>query len=181
MKGIIIKMKKITHDEYYEKQNEIAIDFLKSASSEDRHGLVATWNWDNGIDVLKWIADDKETDKATILMMYWMSQGPYFKKYEKREDVPTWQLNEYDFLQKLEERLTSGFYQNNHFSYNPANDDQGYNWTNEYDQSILDNLSEDLLTEIVGGKTPDIKHCYTWIEGLPEHVYSQLRDYEIEG
>ena len=47
------------------------------------------WNCDRGFDLLNWVLDAKDTDKATILRLYWMLCPEYQKQYKDRDDVLT--------------------------------------------------------------------------------------------
>jgi len=81
-------MNKISWEQYQEISTKMILDFQKDSDPKDRHCLVVGWNWDSGTEVLKWIANDPNTDKATALVIYWSAcPRANSKPFENREEV----------------------------------------------------------------------------------------------
>ena len=65
----------IDEDEFDELSADLIIDFLKKNTPKERQLLAISWNFDNPKKVLKWIVDQPDTDKGTILYLYWYGTG----------------------------------------------------------------------------------------------------------
>jgi hypothetical protein len=104
----------------------------KKENAEHLHEQAKHYNWDNGMEGLYQIILDDNCDKATALMIFWMGRPEWDLQFENREDVDSFRLDEYDFLEYLqEEYLTGKFDDKQQLSFNPKDDD-GYDWTNQY-------------------------------------------------
>ena len=177
-------MEKITYEQYEQIQGEMIIDFLKNASSRERHQLVLGWNWDSNLSVLKWIANDSHTDKATALLMYWATAPRYQKQFANRDEALkecTWGINEFDLVEETESLFLSGFYQNHQFAFDPSND-RGINWTKEY----LDTPIKRKIPKIMFKKLRGEKVQYTesgesegWEEGIPPYIKKKMCEFEL--
>lgn len=64
---------KISEEAFNKLANSIWEDFLKNASQEAIYHAVLTSNWDSNAYLLQWIMNNKNTDKAIILAVYWSS------------------------------------------------------------------------------------------------------------
>lgn len=66
------------------------------------------YNWDNGMNTLNKIIANKDCDKATALLIYWLGVPDYYNKYEKTEDIPAYELPTYQLLKKIETLIIEG-------------------------------------------------------------------------
>ena len=177
-------MSKITWEQYQEISTKMILDFLKDSDPKDRHRLVLGWNWDSGTDVLKWIANDSDTDKATALAIYWTAcPRANSKPFENREEVlerASYSINEYDLIEAIEQLYLSGFYKNQRLAFDPTND-KGTNWTTEYlDKPVKREIPSTMFGKLTG---EDISSGYDegWEEGIPPHIWEKMREYEVVG
>ncbi|PIE84067.1 MAG: hypothetical protein CSA07_03705 [Bacteroidia bacterium] len=69
------------------------IDYARSVAPVEWHRMAIDWNYDGSRAFLKWLVANEQTEKATILMIYWMS-GP---------------KHGFEYQAELEERYISGF------------------------------------------------------------------------
>lgn len=100
--------------------------------AEKLHGKARHYNWDNGMDGLYDIIQDEHCDKATALMIFWMGRPEWDLQYENRDEVDSFRLEEYDFLENLLlDYLGGNFDDRQSLHFDPA-DDNGEDWTNEY-------------------------------------------------
>ena len=58
----------IDDEEFERLSTELIIDFLKKHGTYERQQLLTSWNFDNGKEVLQWIAEQPDTDKTTIVL-----------------------------------------------------------------------------------------------------------------
>ena len=49
------------------------IAWLKQRGPDDWHFVGSNLNWDTSMEVIQWILDQKDCDKATAAMMFWLS------------------------------------------------------------------------------------------------------------
>ena len=116
----------ITEEEFDELSTELVIDYLKKHGPKERQMLALCWNFDNSKDVIRWIVDQPDTDKGTILLLYWYMAPGFYKKFADREECKEeafWALEDYDIIQTIEKNYLSGFYGNQKYAFDPANDE----------------------------------------------------------
>ncbi len=53
----------IDEDEFDELETALIIDYLKKNTPKERQLLAIDWNFDNSKEVIKWIAEQEDTDK----------------------------------------------------------------------------------------------------------------------
>lgn len=115
----------IDEEEFDELETALIIDYLKKNTPKERQLLAIDWNFDNSKEVIKWIAEQPDTDKGTALFLYWYMNPQEFKQYENREDCKkkdSWLLEDYDIVETLEKNYISGFYKNQKYAFDPKND-----------------------------------------------------------
>lgn len=84
------------------------------------HQFVQHWNYDDGIEPFEWIIKQKYLDKGTALCLYWMLQPDYFCKFKNEEEIKEdTNYETYQIIKEIEERYTSGFYEDKNFSFDP--------------------------------------------------------------
>lgn len=94
----------IDEDEFDELETALIIDYLKKNTPKERQLLAIDWNFDNSKEVIKWIAEQPDTDKGTALFLYWYMNPQFFKKYKDREECEKdggWILEDYDIVETL--------------------------------------------------------------------------------
>ena len=129
----------ITEEEFDQLSAELVIDYLKKHNPKERQMLALCWNFDNSKEVIRWIVDQPDTDKGTILLLYWYMAPGFYKKFADREECKEeafWALEDYDIIQTIEKNYLSGFYGNQKYAFDPANDEYSdhYDWTSEYEE-----------------------------------------------
>ncbi|MFH6989345.1 DUF4274 domain-containing protein [Flavobacterium collinsii] len=114
-------------EELFSKKNKNRV--LKAVNGEmsyqkltaaEWHQFVQNWNYDDGIEPFEWIVKQKTLDKGTALCLYWLLQPDYFCRFksedEAREDL---YFGQYKLLKEIEGRYSTGFYQDENFSFDP--------------------------------------------------------------
>jgi hypothetical protein len=162
----------IYEDEFDELEAELIIDYLKKNSPESRQLLAIDWNFDNSKEVIKWIAEQPDTDKGTALFLYWYMNPQFFKKYKDRkecEEDDSWALEDYDIVETLEKNYISGFYKNQKYAFDPKSDpyNSGYDWTEEVDE---DEMKREIPKEMYIALEGEILESPKWEEGIPDEV-----------
>jgi len=174
-------MDKETQDKIEQFENEVWEEFLSTSSPKEIHQSVSDANWDGNGYLLNWLKNNPNIDKATALMAYWKSAPHWQKKFKNREDViaqdKSYYLENFDFIEEMEQKYLAGFWKNSHIEFNPANDyfDSGYDWTSDYlDEKTFREIPAIMFEKLEGEKveSPD-----NFIEGLPEIYFQKISDF----
>ncbi|MBR0685800.1 DUF4274 domain-containing protein [Bradyrhizobium manausense] len=93
--------------------------WLMAASDPDVWHIVATsWNWDYSHAPLLWIIRQEKCDIATALEIFFLADPTYYFRWAKdRSSVPPRNLEMFDFLAELRQRLARGFYQRSEIAF----------------------------------------------------------------
>ncbi len=137
--------------------------------------------------MLNWIKSNPEIDKAIILAAYWMSAPRWKKKFLNREDCLEKQgygIEEFDFVEEVEQKYMDGFYKKEELKFDPKNDVENYDWTSDYlDEPVVREIPEIMFTPTKG--TIEVKEFpEDFDEGLPidyaQKIYQIFEQYEVE-
>lgn len=169
---------KIDDEQFDELCADLIIDFLKKNTPKERQLLALSWNFDNSKKVIKWIIDQKDTDKGTILYLYWYMAPIFYKEnYANRKECEienSWTLEDYDIIATIEKNYISDYYKEQIYGFNPKKDlySEGYDWTERYDENKVKSKIPYKLFEPLNGEfleAPD------WEEGMPTEI-SEIMD-----
>ena len=83
----------MTPDEFDRASCALLQDYLLKASPEQRHIYVARRNYDDSPELLAWLADRSELDRATALMMYWSLGAAWFITFAAAQFPVGWALD----------------------------------------------------------------------------------------
>ena len=142
---------------------------LEQASSDEWHLVAWGWNWDNSLEPLQWIVTHPMCDRATALLMYWYGGAGYHVQYATRDDVPTHNLDMYDWLREIEQRYVDGFYVRQELAFDPARDD-GHDWTREYRTLVVKRAIPPLMYQALNGRVIGPRYE----DGYPPEVWAAL-------
>ena len=160
---------KFDSDTFDELMADLIIDYLKKHGPEERHKLIICWNFDNPKEVIQWIIEQNDTDKATALLIYWMMQPGFSKQFQNRDECASWYLEDYDIIQTIEHNYLSNFYQQQQLACDPKNDiySNGYDWTSDINREKMKvPIPEIMFTPLIG-TTVENPH---WSEGIPDEL-----------
>jgi hypothetical protein len=108
------------------------VAFLRLATDpEELHVFVEHWNYDSGGAELIAVMEHPACDLATALMAFWRSGPLWHLKHEHREDVPSWELESFDFAKAVEALILAKSDWRTGIAYDPSSD-AGIDWTQEY-------------------------------------------------
>ena len=167
-------MSDLTSDDLERMEDEVWADFLKNASQEEIFQSVLDSNWDGNGFLLSQIKDNPTTDKATILLAYWMSNPGWFKQFADREEILTkarHSIEGFDFVAAIEKKYLEGFYTQSNIALDPANDPYRENWTEGQGEGVASIPS--LMFEKLEGKK--VGSPTDFEEGLPPEYAQRLQ------
>ena len=167
----------IDEDEFDEFETALIIDYLKKNTPKERQLLAIDWNFDNSKEVIKWIAEQEETDKGTALFLYWYMNPQFFKRFKSREECEndaSWALEDFDIVEILEKNYIKGFYKNQKYAFNPKCDiyNGGYDWTKEVDENEMKRAIPEVMYIAIEG---EVLESPNWGEGIPSDI-SEIMD-----
>lgn len=146
----------MTEEEIIKISDNKIINYAKKANPIEWHKMAMDWNYDSSKTFLQWLVKNQQTEKATILMIYWMSSPKHGFEYQN----------------EIEKNYISGYYTNQSLGFNPKDDD-GLDWTQEYPD--LDNIKIPLaMFDKIEGKK--ISSSEEYIEGIPEDIFNEIED-----
>ena len=162
----------IDEDEFDEFETALIIDYLKKNTPKERQLLAIDWNFDNSKEVIKWIAEQEETDKGTALFLYWYMNPQFFKRFKSREECEndaSWALEDFDIVEILEKNYIAGFYKNQKYAFNPKCDiyNGGYDWTKEVDENEMKRAIPEVMYIAIEG---EVLASPNWAEGIPSDI-----------
>ena len=162
----------IDEDEFDELETALIIDYLKKNTPKERQLLAIDWNFDNSKEVIKWIAEQEETDKGTALFLYWYMNPQFFKRFKSREECEkdaSWALEDFDIVEILEKNYIAGFYKNQKYAFNPKCDiyNGGYDWTKEVDENEMKRAIPEVMYIAIEG---EVLASPNWAEGIPSDI-----------
>jgi Domain of unknown function (DUF4274) len=93
--------------------------WLMATSDPDVWHIVATsWNWDYSHAPLLWIIRQENCDIATALEIFFLADPSYYLRWvNDRSSVPTNNLEQFDFLAEIRQRLARGFYKRSEIAF----------------------------------------------------------------
>jgi Domain of unknown function (DUF4274) len=100
------------------------IAWLTQRGPDDWHFVASKLNWDCSMDVIRWILDQRQCDKATAATMFWASAPDYYLAFPNRaaldaDPIARVNIGGFDFTARLVERWNSGFYSRSSIAYTP--------------------------------------------------------------
>lgn len=146
----------MTEQEIIKIADDKIINYAKKTNPIEWHKMAMDWNYDSSKTFLQWLVKNQQTEKATILMIYWMSSPKHGFEYQK----------------EIEKNYISEFYTNQSLGFNPKDDD-GLDWTQEYPDLENTKIPLVMFDKIEGKK---ISSSEKYIEGIPEDIFNEIED-----
>ncbi len=170
------KKKQITYEEYEKLEDKIWLDFLQNATQLEIYKSLITSKVNVNSFLYRWIKDNPNVDKATVLTAYWRVLPTLNnKRYNDREDFIKRRGEEevvlYDFIEEVEKKYADGFYKVNEISFNPRDDINHRDWTDEADERglafVVSRSVPSIMYRSVKGKIELKEYPIDFDNGLP--------------
>jgi hypothetical protein len=99
-------------------------DWLRTASSDERHMAAMVCNWDYGLAPLIWISRRPDCDLATAWLIFLGCEPSYYLEFEDDTEHPTKETSNdaYHLMIEVKARLESGFYSRRTISFDVSRD-----------------------------------------------------------
>jgi hypothetical protein len=104
--------------------------WLRTTSDPDIWHIVATrWNWDYSHAPLLWIIRQENCDIATALEIFFLADPSYYFRWvNDRSSVPAENLEMFDFLTEIRQRLARGFYKRSEIGFDGEKQMSSVSW-----------------------------------------------------
>jgi hypothetical protein len=86
------------------------------------HRFAARYNWDDGYVHLFEAIRSRHCSLGTAAMIYWRGRPHFFRQYEKRDEVPSYCIDNYDLLMEIERKVKRNAFRHHGIAYDPRKD-----------------------------------------------------------
>jgi hypothetical protein len=97
---------------------------LAALSPEELHSFVARYNWDDGYVYLFQAIRSRRCALGTAVMIYWRGRPHFFRQYERRSEVPSYCIDNYDLVMEVEKKFKKNGFKHHGIAYDPREDGQ---------------------------------------------------------
>lgn len=162
-------------------EHELHIDrliaaYLQTARPETVHQMAMEWNWDSNDHFFQFVVDNPHSDKATVLMIYWMAGPRFDKQFETKEESKEHMGSDstFELLEKIESNFQKDFYKNARFHFDPdAEDHTGTVWAMQDLDIATKRDIPGIMFQKLEGEVLDTND--TFEEGVPPELATQIR------
>ncbi len=116
----------------WESADELWQFFETVTDAEELHLYADGFNWDTGVEELRRVVRHPLCDKGTALLIYWRGAPGWYPRYAARSEIrPPDQVDQYELLGEIEQKIIGGHFRTHLFHYDPKND-RGHDVTARY-------------------------------------------------
>ena len=120
-------------------------DFEK-LNSTDQYYLAENYNWDDGVEVLKWIIESEKCDKGTASLIFWTSEPDFY--FEKSvNEISDYEKDTFLLLKRIVEKFNKKEFRKSNLKYNPAEREKRIDWSKQNSEW---NIPEELKKQTKG-------------------------------
>lgn len=112
-------------------QANLARALSEIESAAELHYFSRHFNWDTGPETLDSVLKHPLTDKATLLMIYWMAGPGYYMKFSAESEMQSYERASLNFIRRVEAVLEQNWKHSATLTFDPVSD-EGYDWTTRY-------------------------------------------------
>lgn len=103
---------------------------FEKLNSTDQYYLAENYNWDDGIEILKWIIESKKCDKGTASLIFWTSEPDYY--FEKSEsEISDYENDTFLLLKRVVEKFNNKEFKKSNLKYNPTDREIRIDWSKQ--------------------------------------------------
>lgn len=103
---------------------------FEKLNSTDQYYLAENYNWDDGVEILKWIIESKKCDKGTASLIFWKSEPDYY--FQKSEsEISDYEKDTFLLLKRIVEKFSNNEFKKSNLKYNPTEREKRVNWSKQ--------------------------------------------------
>jgi|SRR6218665_814428 len=104
--------------------------YFEKLNSTDQYYLAENYNWDDGIEVLKWIIESRKCDKGTASLIFWTSEPDFY--FEKSvNEISNYEKDTFLLLKRIVEKFNKNEFRKSNLLYNPAQREKRIDWSKQ--------------------------------------------------
>jgi hypothetical protein len=103
---------------------------FEKLNSTDQYYLAQNYNWDDGIEVLKWIIESKKCDKGTASLIFWASEPDYYFKKSESE-ILDYEKEVFLLLKKIVDKFNKKEFKKSNLKYDPTERERRIDWSKQ--------------------------------------------------
>lgn len=98
------------------------IQRIGALSPSELHQFVQQYRWDDGYVHLFEVIRNRNCALGTAIMMYWRGRPHLLRHYEKRNEVPSFAIDNFDLLMRIENKIKRNGFRHYGIAYDPRED-----------------------------------------------------------
>lgn len=102
---------------------------FEKLNATDQYYLAENYNWDDGVEILKWIIESKKCDKGTASLIWTSEPDYYFEKSES--EISDYEKDTFLLLKRIVEKFNNKEFKKSNLKYNPTNREKRINWSKQ--------------------------------------------------
>lgn len=106
-------------------------DLFLKLNSSDQYYLAQNYNWDNGVQVLRWIIESPKCDKGTASLIFWTSEPDFYFKYTEAT-IPNYEKGIFLLLQLITEKFNKNEFKKSNLKFDPTVKVSKIDWNENY-------------------------------------------------
>lgn len=106
-------------------------ELFKTLTSAEQYYLADLYNWDDGVEVLKWIIESPKCDKGTAGLIFWRSE-PDFYIQRTYEAIPDYEKDTFNLLQLITQRFNQNNFKSDVYRFEPGSSLKYINFNQDY-------------------------------------------------
>ena len=117
---------------FKEEKTEPNFDIFKTLNSYEQFYLAETYNWDDGIKVLKWIVESPICDKGTASLIFWSAEPDFYFDYTE-ETIADYEKDTFELLQIILNKFKNSEFKKSKTKFDPTLHGNKTDWKTELD------------------------------------------------
>lgn len=104
------------------------LKLFEKLNSTDQYYLASNYNWDDGIEILKWIIESPKCDKGTASLIFWTSEPDFY--FEKSEsEIPDYEKESFLLLKRIVKKFNNNGFKKSNLKFNPLDRINRIDWS----------------------------------------------------
>ncbi|WP_083320936.1 DUF4274 domain-containing protein [Hymenobacter glacialis] len=101
---------------------------FEKLNSTDQYYLAQHYNWDDGVEILKWIVESQKCDKGTASLIFWTSEPDYYLE-QSVDEISEDEKEVFLLLRRIVEKYNNKEFTKSNLKYDPTNRVNKIDWS----------------------------------------------------
>jgi hypothetical protein len=99
-------------------------------NSTDQFYLAEIYNWDDGVEVMRWIIESPKCDKGTALSIFWKAE-PYYYFEKSESEIEDYEKDCFLLLRRIVEKFNNKEFKKSNLKFDPTERENRIDWTKQ--------------------------------------------------